>query len=284
MKLASLSYDLHRLQPGKGLRIGGVPLEVPLSFIAHSDGDPLLHSLIDSLLGSVNFRGDIGTLFPETPEWKGADSLKLLRLTKEIVNRALGHWFVKSLQSILVTTEDRLFSALERNLNAIADLLAEELKVEELEVGLAHSLGLPPLEDREIPYVQALTQLSLERGEPSSSRARKRVLVSKKSALSLLRGNHMIKDLTFHEGQDKLELILKAMKSLLSRARESFKSCKRIDLTLIFQVPKLAPHREMLESLVKEWGFRDFSLKFRTNEGVGDVGRGMRGVIIALLT
>lgn len=74
-------YDVHRLKRGKSMRIGGV--EVPGSYgvIAHSDGDVLVHALIDALLGASGL-GDIGEHFPDTdPQFAGVDSCELLSQT-----------------------------------------------------------------------------------------------------------------------------------------------------------------------------------------------------------
>jgi 2-C-methyl-D-erythritol 2,4-cyclodiphosphate synthase len=67
-------YDLHRLQSGGTLMLGGVAVSNDLSPVAHSDGDVVIHALVDALLGAMGW-GDIGDLFPNTdPQWKGAPS------------------------------------------------------------------------------------------------------------------------------------------------------------------------------------------------------------------
>ncbi|MWJ29243.1 2-C-methyl-D-erythritol 2,4-cyclodiphosphate synthase [Halomonas sp. ZH2S] len=72
-------FDVHRFGPGDHLMIGGVTIPFEQSFVAHSDGDVLLHAVCDALLGACAL-GDIGVHFPDTdPAWKGADSRELLR-------------------------------------------------------------------------------------------------------------------------------------------------------------------------------------------------------------
>jgi 2-C-methyl-D-erythritol 2,4-cyclodiphosphate synthase len=67
-------YDLHRLQAGGKLVLGSVAVSSELSPIAHSDGDVVLHALVDALLGAMAW-GDIGELFPNTDDhWKSAAS------------------------------------------------------------------------------------------------------------------------------------------------------------------------------------------------------------------
>ena len=84
-----LGTDLHRLAPNLPLWIGGVHItESPLGCVAHSDGDALVHALIDALLGSVAM-GDIGTHFPPSNDrWKNANSLDLLAQTLAIIREA----------------------------------------------------------------------------------------------------------------------------------------------------------------------------------------------------
>jgi 2-C-methyl-D-erythritol 2,4-cyclodiphosphate synthase len=71
-------YDVHKFGPGDKLILGGVSIPYEHSFVAHSDGDVLIHALIDALLGAVAL-GDIGQHFPDTDaKWKGANSRQLL--------------------------------------------------------------------------------------------------------------------------------------------------------------------------------------------------------------
>src|SRR5271170_4252347 len=67
-------YDIHRLQIGGKLVLAGVMVAEGISPIAHSDGDVVLHAVVDALLGAVG-GGDIGEKFPNTQaKWKNADS------------------------------------------------------------------------------------------------------------------------------------------------------------------------------------------------------------------
>ena len=71
-------YDVHRFGPGDKLMLGGVSIPYEHSFVAHSDGDVLIHALIDALLGAAAL-GDIGQHFPDTDvKWEGANSRQLL--------------------------------------------------------------------------------------------------------------------------------------------------------------------------------------------------------------
>ena len=88
MRIGS-GYDVHRFGAGDHVRLGGVAIPHPQGLVAHSDGDVLLHALMDALLGAAA-AGDIGLHFPPgDARYAGADSRGLLR---EVVKKiaALG--------------------------------------------------------------------------------------------------------------------------------------------------------------------------------------------------
>jgi 2-C-methyl-D-erythritol 2,4-cyclodiphosphate synthase len=83
-------YDVHRFGEGDSVRLGGVTIAHTQGVVAHSDGDVLLHALMDALLGAAAL-GDIGLLFPPgDPRFAGADSRELLR---DVVRRVNGAGF-----------------------------------------------------------------------------------------------------------------------------------------------------------------------------------------------
>lgn len=76
-------FDIHRLEEGRTLVIGGVEVPYEKGCVGHSDGDALLHSISDALLGAAGL-SDIGTLFPDTDEtYKDIDSRVLLRVVND---------------------------------------------------------------------------------------------------------------------------------------------------------------------------------------------------------
>ena len=81
-------YDVHKLVEGRDLILGGVKIDHHLGLLGHSDADVLLHAVSDALLGAAGL-GDIGKHFPDTdPQYKGADSLKLLQIVAERVRES----------------------------------------------------------------------------------------------------------------------------------------------------------------------------------------------------
>jgi len=78
-------YDVHALAPKLPLWLGGIRIESPEGFVAHSDGDVAIHALCDALLGALAL-GDIGKLFPDnSDEYKGIDSKILLKKVMQLV-------------------------------------------------------------------------------------------------------------------------------------------------------------------------------------------------------
>lgn len=78
-----IGNDIHRLVEGRPLILGGIEIPYSKGEEAHSDGDVLVHAIIDAILGACA-KGDIGTLFPPSDErYKDADSLQLLKQAVE---------------------------------------------------------------------------------------------------------------------------------------------------------------------------------------------------------
>ncbi len=80
-------YDVHRLVEGRELILGGVHIPHTTGLLGHSDADVLAHAISDALLGALAL-GDIGKHFPDTdPQYKGADSLKLLAAVVDLIKK-----------------------------------------------------------------------------------------------------------------------------------------------------------------------------------------------------
>lgn len=85
MEKIGIGYDSHRLIEGRPLRIGGVTIPYKSGLLGHSDGDVLIHSVIDAIL-SVSNLPDIGVVFPQTQaKWKNIDSRILLEKANKMV-------------------------------------------------------------------------------------------------------------------------------------------------------------------------------------------------------
>lgn len=86
MTRTGIAYDLHRLEAGRKLVLGGIELAFGKGPAGHSDGDVLSHAICDALLGAAG-AGDIGTHFPDTDaKWKGASSLLFLEHARKLID------------------------------------------------------------------------------------------------------------------------------------------------------------------------------------------------------
>ena len=99
-------YDIHRLAKGRKLYLGGVHIPHPSGLLGHSDGDCLVHALIDSLLGALG-ETDIGRLFPDSdPDYKDIRSPELLKRVMARLKR--GKMDVRNVDVVIVAQAPRL--------------------------------------------------------------------------------------------------------------------------------------------------------------------------------
>jgi 2-C-methyl-D-erythritol 2,4-cyclodiphosphate synthase len=112
-------YDVHKLVEGRDLILGGVKIDYELGLLGHSDADVLLHAVSDALLGAAGL-GDIGKHFPDTdPQYKGADSLKLLEIVAQRVKE--GGYRVSNIDVTMIAQKPKLrphIEQMERNIAA----------------------------------------------------------------------------------------------------------------------------------------------------------------------
>ncbi|OSS42198.1 2-C-methyl-D-erythritol 2,4-cyclodiphosphate synthase [Desulfurella amilsii] len=87
MLKVGIGYDLHRLQKNRKLVIGGVEIDSDIGAYSHSDGDCLLHALVDAILGAAGL-GDIGEHFPDTDDaYKNAKSILFVTKTLDLIKK-----------------------------------------------------------------------------------------------------------------------------------------------------------------------------------------------------
>lgn len=99
-------YDIHRIQPGGTLMLGGVKAADGFSAVAHSDGDVVLHAVVDALLGAIG-GGDIGQRFPNTdPKWQNAPSRLFVERVMDEVRG--GGWRVVNLDVTILAERPRI--------------------------------------------------------------------------------------------------------------------------------------------------------------------------------
>ena len=120
-----IGYDLHRLdEEGTCMILGGVRIPHHRGFIAHSDGDVLVHAIIDAMLGAAGL-GNIGQRFPDSdPNLKGADSMVLLERTKRLLQSA--GFGVVNIDSVIIAEQPKLTPHVEAMKQRIAETLGIE--------------------------------------------------------------------------------------------------------------------------------------------------------------
>ena len=119
-----IGYDVHKLAPNRKLILGGVEIDHTLGLEAHSDGDVLIHAIIDALLGAATL-GDIGQHFPMTPEFKNISSVELLRRTCELI--AAKGYSIGNVDSIIVAQKPKLAPHILQMRERLAKILNVEL-------------------------------------------------------------------------------------------------------------------------------------------------------------
>ena len=114
-------YDVHKLVPCRDLILGGVKIEYELGLLGHSDADVLLHAVSDAMLGAAGL-GDIGKHFPDSdPQYKGADSLELLR---QVANKVAAKGYrVSNVDVTMIAQAPKLRSHIPQMERNIADAL-----------------------------------------------------------------------------------------------------------------------------------------------------------------
>jgi 2-C-methyl-D-erythritol 2,4-cyclodiphosphate synthase len=124
--VVGIGYDVHKLAEGETLVLGGVTLESRLGTVAHSDGDVLLHAIMDALLGTLAL-GDIGLHFPDTDsEWRGADSITLLKRVHQLIQNEGAH--IVNIDSTVVLEVPKLRPHIDEMRTRIAEALALDIK------------------------------------------------------------------------------------------------------------------------------------------------------------
>lgn len=123
-------YDIHQLVSGRPLILGGVSIAHELGLLGHSDADVLTHAIMDAMLGALSL-GDIGHYFPPSdPQWKGADSLKLLAQVNQLIQSK--GWRIGNLDSVIVAERPKI----KPHIQAMRDRLAETLQISPELIGI----------------------------------------------------------------------------------------------------------------------------------------------------
>lgn len=119
-----LGYDVHRLEKGRDLILGGVKFDYEYGLLGHSDADVLTHAIMDAILGALNLR-DIGVLFPDTDDsYKNIYSIKLLDKVVDLMEEK--GYKIGNVDTVVICEQPKISPMAEK----IQTLLAKHLKTE----------------------------------------------------------------------------------------------------------------------------------------------------------
>jgi len=119
-----LGFDVHQLEKGDGIILGGIKIPHNMKCKGHSDADVVLHALTDALLGAVA-EGDIGTHFPPSDDqWKGKESTFFLEYARDLIHKKNGK--ISNIDLIIMCEEPKILPHRE----AIRTHISEALKID----------------------------------------------------------------------------------------------------------------------------------------------------------
>lgn len=125
-----LGKDIHKLKRGYKLILGGVEIPYKKGLVSYSDGDCLLHSLIDALFGAISYK-DIGRIFPNNdPKYKNISSLELLKETKIILDN--NNYKIGNIDIFISCEKPKLANYIDKmrgNISKILDISIEEISI-----------------------------------------------------------------------------------------------------------------------------------------------------------
>ena len=149
-------YDVHQLAEGLPFILGGVSIPHTHGMVAHSDGDVLLHSICDALLGAAGLR-DIGFHFPDTSnDYKNIDSRILLRKTKELLSN--DGWNIGNIDATICLQKPKLLNYIPQMCENIADDLNIDICDVSIKATTTEKLGFVGREEGIAVFAVALIQ------------------------------------------------------------------------------------------------------------------------------
>lgn len=123
-------YDVHKLVEGRKLILGGIEIPHAKGVLGHSDGDVLIHAIMDAMLGALAL-GDIGQHFPDTDmKYENIDSTILLTRVKELI--AERGYKIINLDSIIVLQKPKVKPYIEAMRKRVAEVL--EIDIEQVSI------------------------------------------------------------------------------------------------------------------------------------------------------
>lgn len=138
-------YDVHRFGEGDFIILGGVKIPYKHGFIAHSDGDVLIHSLCDALLGSIA-AGDIGQHFPDTDDsYKDIDSKVLLSQVNKLLQQE--RYCIVNIDITIVAQTPKMSPYIQSMREQLAEVLVTSISSINIKATTTEELGFTGREE-----------------------------------------------------------------------------------------------------------------------------------------
>ena len=135
-----IGFDIHRLVKNKKLYLGGIKIPYHSGLKGHSDGDVILHAIIDGLLGAMR-KKDIGTFFPDNKnKFKNIRSPKMLKPIIEILNN--NNFYINNLDINLICEQPKVSKYRTNIINSLSNLLNLDKDLINLKGKTVEKLGL----------------------------------------------------------------------------------------------------------------------------------------------
>lgn len=134
-----IGYDIHRLQEGRPLILGGIHVPHTHGLDGHSDADALTHAVCDALLGAMN-EGDLGRYYPSSdPQYKGMNSLEMLKgVSGKLAERGFR---LVNLDTVIIAQAPRLGSFLADMAKRLAEILVLDADLVSVKVKSSDHIG-----------------------------------------------------------------------------------------------------------------------------------------------
>lgn len=155
--------DGHEFKENIPLYLGGVKIPYKKGLFSHSDGDVVIHSIIDALLGAAGL-GDIGTHFPDTDDSiKNISSDKLLLKTLEIINEHNTSYVINNIDIVIIANEPKLEDFKEEIRKNLAGIL--KIEISQINIKAKTSEGITPKENTNGIYAYSICLIKINENE-----------------------------------------------------------------------------------------------------------------------
>ncbi len=134
-----LGKDIHKLKRGYKLILGGIEIPYKKGLVSYSDGDCLIHSLIDAIFGAISYK-DIGRIFPNNdPKYENDSSIELLKETKKILDKTI--YKITNIDVFISCEKPKLANFIDKMRENLSEILSLDIEQISIKAGTNEGLG-----------------------------------------------------------------------------------------------------------------------------------------------